>query len=154
MQSSREHITYMNRAIDLGRANSQAPFGAVLVDRATGTVVAGGVNDSSRNPTLHGEIAAINDYVQQNGTDWQELTLYTTAEPCCMCQAAVLWAGIPAVVFGVSIAELQQMGWKQIDIPAAEVVARSWDPKVSILGGVCADQCLQLFEDAVAARGR
>jgi tRNA(Arg) A34 adenosine deaminase TadA len=142
----------MKKAIDLAKTNPAAPFGAVLVDRRTGLIVSQGVNQSSQNPTLHGEIAAINDYVRQNGTDWQELTLYTSAEPCCMCQGAVLWAGITEVVYGTSIAQLRQLGWKQIDIPSQEVVARSWDPTVSILGGVCADECDRLFRDAVKTR--
>ena len=31
-------------------------------------------------------LANTNDYARLRGTDWHELTLYTTAEPCCMCQ--------------------------------------------------------------------
>ncbi len=69
-----------------------------------------------------------------------------------MCQGAVLWAGIPKVVYGTSISQLKQLGWKQIDIPSVEVVARSWNPKVTILGGVCADGCDRLFRDALEMR--
>ena len=75
-----DHAAYIKNSVDLGKTNPAAPFGAVLVDRRTGVVVSSGVNQSSLNPTLHGEIAAINDYVS-GGTDWHELTLYTTAEP-------------------------------------------------------------------------
>ena len=82
------------------------------------------------------------------GTEWHELTLYTTAEPCCMCQGAILWSGIQEVCFGTSIARLQSLGWKQIEIPAAEIVARSWNPHVAIIEGVCADECDQLFVEA------
>lgn len=32
---------------------------------------------------------------------------YTTAEPCPMCQAAILWSGIGTVVLGSSIRSLQ-----------------------------------------------
>jgi tRNA(adenine34) deaminase len=38
------------------------------------------------------------------------LVLYTTAESCPMCQAAILWSGIGTVVFGSSIRFLQQQG--------------------------------------------
>ncbi len=145
---SKEHAAHMKEAIRVAKMNPSAPFGAVLVDRRTGMVVAEGVNRSSVNPTLHGEIAAINDYASRDGAGWHELTLYTTAEPCCMCQGAILWSGIQEVVFGTSISQLMSIGWKQIDISSAEVTARSWDPNVSIHGGVCAGECNQLFRDA------
>lgn len=146
--SSLNHHAHMQKAIEMAQANPKAPFGSVLVDRRTGQIVASGVNQSSANPTLHGEIAAINDYAAKGGTDWHELTLYTTAEPCCMCQGAILWSDIREVVFGTAISKLKSLGWKQIDIPAEEVVARSWDTAVSILGGVCAEECDQLFAES------
>ncbi len=149
--SAVNHEAHMRAAIKMGRQNPNAPFGSVLVDRRTGEIVASGVNQSLTNPTLHGEIAAINDYARQGGSEWQELTLYTTAEPCCMCQGAILWAGIGEVVYGTSISQLKGFGWKQIDISATEVAARSWRT-LPILGGVCAADCDQLFVDAIANR--
>jgi len=150
--SSLDHDAHMRSAITLAHKTPRAPFGSVLVDRQTNKIVASGVNQSSANPILHGEIAAINDYARQGKSDWNKLTLYTTAEPCCMCQGAVLWAGIREVVFGTSIAQLKTLGWKQIDITAEEVVARSWDPSVVVVAGVCAAECDQLFEGAIACR--
>jgi tRNA(Arg) A34 adenosine deaminase TadA/tryptophan-rich sensory protein len=144
--SSVDHDAHMQKAIEVARQNPKAPFGSVLVDRRSGKVVASGVNQSSENPTLHGEMAAINDYVRQGKTDWNQLVLYTTAEPCCMCQGAILWSGIREVVFGTSISQLKSLGWRQIDIAANEVVARSWDPDVQIVGGVRAAECDQLFK--------
>ena len=146
--SSLDRDAHMQKAIELAQQNPEAPFGSVLVDRRTGKVVASGVNQSSDNPTLHGEIAAINDYSRQGKTDWEQLTLYTTAEPCCMCQGAILWSGIREVVFGTSISQLKAFGWRQIDIAAKEVVARSWDPDVLIVGGVCAAECDALCNTA------
>ena len=90
----------------------------------------------------------MNDYTRQGKTDWDHLTLYTTAEPCCMCQGAILWSGIREVVYGTSISRLKELGWRQIDIPAEEVVARSWDTKVVVVGGVRTAECDQLFEAA------
>ena len=150
--SGLDHDKYMRIAIELAQENPRAPFAAVLVDQKSGEIVATGLNQSSSNPTLHGEIAAINTYAQLEGDDWQELTLYTTAEPCCMCQGAILWAGIAEVVFGTSIAELRRIGWKQIDIPAHEVIARSWKPDIAVLGGVRAEECDQLFRKALTQR--
>ena len=59
------------------------PFGALIVDRRTGEVVAEGWNKSSTNPTWHGEIDAINRLAElQPEFDGNQLVLYTTAEPC------------------------------------------------------------------------
>ena len=66
------------------------PFAASIVDRQTNTVLCTGLNDSDENPTLHGEIAAINNCTQLYGwnrTLWPQYTLYTTGESCPMCQS-------------------------------------------------------------------
>ena len=146
--SDREHSVSMQKAIALARENPRAPFGTVLVDRRTHERVASGINQSHENPTQHGEIVAINDYVAQGGTDWDQLILYTTAEPCCMCQGAILWSGIRHIVFGTSISRLMELGWRQIDISAQEVIARSWATEAVVVGGVHRVECDQLFEAA------
>ncbi|MEM9657861.1 MAG: nucleoside deaminase, partial [Planctomycetota bacterium] len=143
-----EHDVFMREAIEIAKENQAAPFGAVLVHRGRQEVSARGVNQAQRSPTLHGEIAAIQRYAELGGDQWNELTLYTTAEPCCMCQGAILWANIAEVVFGISIPELAQLGWKQIDISCSEVVARSWRPDASITGGVLLSECRELFRHA------
>jgi tRNA(Arg) A34 adenosine deaminase TadA len=50
----------MRRAIALAKQVPRLPFGAVIVQRATGEIVAEGFNRSSESPTFHGEIDAIN----------------------------------------------------------------------------------------------
>jgi hypothetical protein len=60
--SSLDHHAHMLNAIELARENPRAPFGSVPVERRTGRIVASGVNQSSANPTLHGEMTAINEY--------------------------------------------------------------------------------------------
>jgi tRNA(adenine34) deaminase len=146
------HELYMWRAIELARQNPQAPFGALLVDLQTGQVVAEGANQWQKNPTWHGEIVAISQLAEENpDAGWTNLRLYTTAEPCCMCQGAILWAGIPEVVFGTSIRMLQSLGWKQIDIPADEVSRRTPFARCKLIGGVLERECDALFR---AAAGR
>jgi len=154
--SELDHERYMRRAIALAGHAPDRPFGAVIVDRDTGEVVAEGWNKSDDNPTLHGEIDAINRLVvAAPGTDGSRLVLYTTAEPCPMCQGAILWAGIGAVVFGTSIRFLIDTGWRQIDIPAAEVVRRSPGWRCAVTGGVLEAECNELFLTAArAAPGR
>jgi tRNA(adenine34) deaminase len=143
------HEEYMRRAIDIGRRTPNAPFGALLVDAPTGQIVAEGVNRWQENPTWHGEIDAINRCAaERRCITWFRLRLYTTAEPCCMCQGAILWAGIPEVVFGTSIRTLVRLGWNQIDIPAEEVARRTPFAACTLLGGVLEAECDALFQAA------
>ena len=146
----REHDeTFMRRAIEVARGNPSRPFGTVLVRADTREVVAQGLNRCEFSPIRHGEIEAIERYAtEQPEVDWSKLWLYTTAEPCCMCQGAILWAGIRRVVFGTSIRTLQEFGWRQIDISAAEVVRRTPDATCELIGGVLERECDALFREA------
>lgn len=56
-----------------------------------------------------------------------DLTMYTNAESCPMCAAAMRWAGFREYVYGTSIDTLIEKGWGQIRIASAEVVAQSYD---------------------------
>ena len=141
-----EHEFFMRRAIDAARNNSRAPFGTVLVDHEQKETVAQGFNKSSQNPVWHGEIDAINQCAAKYpGQDWTRLTLYTTAEPCPMCQSAIVWAGMPLVVYGTSIPYLKQLGWGQIDLRAEEVAGAASFRTNRVLGGVLEQECNALF---------
>jgi tRNA(Arg) A34 adenosine deaminase TadA len=139
----------MRRAIELAGNVPELPFAAVIVDQDTGEVLAEGWSKSSINPTWHGEIDAINQMAEA-GCDWKvsPLALYTTAEPCPMCQGAIHWTGIETVVFGSSIRFLQQLGWKQVDILAEEVAQRAPFSNCTFISGVFEDECNSLFEAA------
>lgn len=142
-----DHEAYMRLAIAQANLVPRYPFGAVIVRIGDGEILAEGHNRSRQNPTFHGEIAAINRLAADRpGMEWTSLVLYTTAEPCPMCQSAIVWAGIRAVVFGSSIPFLQRLGWPQIDIRAAEVVRRASFHPTMILGGVLEPECNALFE--------
>ena len=140
------HEQAMRLAVAAARGNPFFPFGAVIVRAADRKVMAKGVNNGGANPTLHGEIAAINDYVAQHGNrGWGEAILYTTGEPCPMCMSALIWAGIGGVVYGTSIERLQQIGITQILIPATTVIAASSFYHGEILGQVLSSETDALF---------
>jgi tRNA(Arg) A34 adenosine deaminase TadA len=148
-----DHERFMRRAIELAGNVPSVPFGALIVDRRTGKIVAEGWNKSSVNPTWHGEIDAINRLAEsQIENEAEDLVLYTTAEPCPMCQGAILWSGIETVVYGTSIRFLQSQGWRQIDILSEEVVRRSPSWKCTLIGGVLERECNALFEAASKSR--
>ncbi len=142
------HDDYMRQAIEIAITNPRAPFGTVLVDEETGRVVGTGVNRTSESPVLHGEVDAIHRYAKEGDGRWSQLRLYTTAEPCCMCQAAIIWAGIPQVVFGTSISRLMELGWNQIGLTATQVVDRAAFATCVVIGGVLTEECDRLFAQA------
>ena len=140
---------HMKRAIQLAGNVPKYPFGALLVDQK-GIVVAEGWNRSAHNPTWHGEMDAINKYAASNPKiDWTTLTLYTTAEPCAMCQGAVAWAGIRRVVYGSSIPFLKSLNWWAIDIRADELSRLATFRECAVVGGVLEEECNKLFRVAL-----
>src|SRR5262249_26022757 len=91
-----DHATFLRRASAQAQHVPSLPCGGVLVRGPAGEVLAEGHNRTAASPTFHGEIDVIDRLAaDQPGVDWASLVLYTTAEPCPMCQAAVEWAGIP-----------------------------------------------------------
>jgi tRNA(adenine34) deaminase len=140
------HEEAMRLAIGAAGGNPAYPFGAVIVWAADRAVLATGVNNGRANPTLHGEIVAINDYVARHGNQgWPETILYTTGEPCPMCMSALAWARIGGVVYGTSIATLRRVGIDQIVLPATAIIAAAPFLQCDILGGVLAAETDLLF---------
>jgi hypothetical protein len=72
-------------------------------------------------------------------------TLYTTCEPCPMCMAMALWAGIDRVVFGSTISDASRH-CAQIYVPA-KTLQRKSDMDCEVVGPVLRKECVALFED-------
>lgn len=141
-----KHEEYMRIAIDEAQKNESYPFGAVIVNIETGMIVAKGVNQSSKNPTLHGEIVCMNNYVEKHGNNnWGKLVLYTTGEPCSMCMSALIWAGIRGVVYASSINGIKASGIEQISISARQVKKSSKFVDVFLLGGILQNETDLMF---------
>jgi tRNA(adenine34) deaminase len=142
------HERYMRLAIDQAKTIPAYPFGAVIIDETTGAVLAQGANRASEHSMHHGEIVAMNDYVLRYGnTGWQNTALYTTGEPCAMCTGAMVWAGIPTIVWASSIDTIRKSRIPQIDLTVSDVVTRSlsfYQPKL-LLSGVLAEETDLMF---------
>lgn len=101
----------MQRALGLARAAAdagEAPIGAVLVDPATGEVVAEAHNQpiGLNDPTAHAEVLALRAAGAKLGNyRLTGLTLYVTLEPCAMCAGAISHARIGRVVYGADDAK-------------------------------------------------
>ena len=152
--SGLDHERYMRHCIAMARTEPFALYCSVIVDRRTGEILAEGRNDViGDHPLVHGETNAIDNCFRQHpGIDWSQLTLYTTAEPCAMCQAAVGWAGITEVVYGTQTATLAALGWDTIDISATELAERTMFNRCTVIGPFLEADCDALFRDWVIAR--
>ena len=125
------------------------PYGAVIVK--DGEIVIRGYNtaQTENDVAAHGEINALRAFTKKNGYSLKALrgyTLYTTCEPCPMCAAACVWAGISTIVFGASTKQLIDLGTEQIDITCQTVAEKSFQ-NVEIIGGVLPEECLALFKN-------
>ena len=86
-------------AADLG----EVPVGAVLIDSATGDLLAHGHNrvESQHDPTAHAELQAIQAAARRLGLKrFEHADLYVTLEPCAMCAAAISLARLRRLYFG------------------------------------------------------
>jgi tRNA(adenine34) deaminase len=101
----------MQRAMALARAAAaagEAPIGAMVVDPATGEVVAEAHNQpiSLNDPAGHAEVLALRAAGAKLGNyRLTGLTLYVTLEPCAMCAGAISHARIGRVVYGADDAK-------------------------------------------------
>ena len=101
------------------------------------------------NPMYHSEIVAMNDYIAKHGNKgWENLTMYGTGEACPMCMSAMVWAGIPRMVYGSDTPFVRQFV-NNINIRAKDVVAASQALYTNqlLLGGVLASVTDKMFEE-------
>ncbi|MFD1722582.1 nucleoside deaminase [Amnibacterium endophyticum] len=102
-----DHEALLRRAIgiaDRARAAGNHPFGALLVT-ADGRVAAEAENTvvTGHDVTGHAETNLVSIASQRfEPEELAAMTLVTSCEPCAMCSGAIHWAGIGAVVYGLS----------------------------------------------------
>ena len=97
------------------------PFGAAIFERASGTLVAVGMNSVVRlnNCTLHGEMVAFMMAQQRLGSftlgapGMAEHELFTSCEPCAMCLGATLWSGVKRVVYGAGREDASRLNFEE-----------------------------------------
>ena len=140
-------MSYMKIALDEAykgiRNGDGGPFGAVIV--RNGEVIGQGHNKvlADHDPTMHGEVAAIRNACSNIGThSLKGCTLYTTAYPCPMCMSAALWAGIEKIIYGCTVNDTADIGFKDDDfyeaIKSGEPILLECDDR---------DECLELFKE-------
>ena len=131
-------------------ARGETPVGAVVVDPATGEVLARAGNGpiGAHDPTAHAEILAMRQAAEKLGNyRLTGLTLVVTLEPCAMCAGAISHARIGRVVFGAEDPKGGALvhGPKFFAQPTCH-----WRPEIT--GGVLADESAALLRGFFKAR--
>ena len=131
-------------------ARGETPVGAVVVDPASGEVIATGANGpiGSHDPTAHAEIVAMREAARKLGNyRLTGLTLVVTLEPCAMCAGAISHARIGRLVYGAE----DPKGGAVVSGPRFfEQPTCHWRPSVE--GGVLAEESSALLKGFFQAR--
>ena len=128
-----------------GLLAGEPPVGACVVSdghviaRAHSAVIAG------PDSTAHAEILALRAACQHARAPLLTgCELYVTVEPCAMCLAAIHYAGIERVWFGVGLDAMQAVTGRELQAAVPD--------GMSVSGGVLADECAVLLRDWAATR--
>ncbi|MGX5217485.1 MULTISPECIES: nucleoside deaminase [Pseudomonas] len=137
-------LDLLSQSIQLSEESKQRgrhPFAALVADQH-GNVIARAGNNSmppEGDPTQHAELAAAAMAARLLSPDeLAKCTLYTSAEPCCMCSGAIYWTGIGRVVYALSEHALLSLTGDHpenptFSLPCREVFARG-QRQVEVLG--------------------
>ncbi len=129
------------------------PFGAAVLEAATGRLVAVGMNSVVRlsNAVLHGEIVAVMLAQQRLGTfslaaaGLPAHELVTSCDPCAMCLGAILWSGVKRVVCGASREDATALRFDEGPVfPASYDYLR--ERGIAFARGVCRDEARAVLE--------
>ncbi len=103
----REALKEARRAAQIG----EVPVGCVIVK--DGEIIGRGHNlrESTHDPTGHAEIVAMRE-ASRRLSNWrlEGCEVYVTLEPCPMCAAALIMAGVRRIIFGTPNRELGACG--------------------------------------------
>lgn len=131
-------------------ARDEVPIGAVIVDPASGAIIARAGNQTRAlcDPSAHAEILVIRAACEAAGAQRiPGLDLYVTLEPCTMCAAAISFARLRRVIIG---APDPKGGGILHGAKFYEQATCHHRPEVT--SGLMADECGQILKDFFKSR--
>ncbi|MFN1834197.1 nucleoside deaminase [Balneola sp. MJW-20] len=140
---------YLRLAFQLAREAKElgdGAFGAIVIDESKKVIArAGNTTTSENSVTYHAEINAIQQAEYNRGKGkLKGCTLISSAEPCAMCAAAIVWSGLSRVIYGVSISAMQQAGIHQIDIESRKIFEKA-EHDIEVHGPVMEEEGMEVF---------
>ncbi len=108
-----DDITLLREAIKIAenaRAEGNHPFGALLASKDGDILIRQGNTYREDRGTGHAELNVARLAARTYEPEFLETcTLYTSVEPCSMCAGGTYWAGIGALVFGLTEQRLAEL---------------------------------------------
>lgn len=124
----REMLERVIRLSGESKAAGAHPFAALVVDDG-GTIVSRAFNNSrppKGDPTQHAELSAAAQAARElSPEELAHCTLYSSAEPCCMCAGAIYWCGIGRVIYGLSESRLLALTGDNPENPTLSLPCRN-----------------------------
>ncbi len=108
-----DDVALLREAIRLAedaKENGNHPFGALLASSTGEILIRQGNTHREDKGVGHAELNVARIAAKTYEPDFLEsCTLYTSVEPCSMCSGGTYWAGIGALVFGLTEARLAEL---------------------------------------------
>lgn len=105
-----QHLRETIRIAAESRQSGNHPFGAMLVGPDGTVLIRSGNTFSTDGRIGHAETNVAREASRTFTADFlSRCTLYTSVEPCCMCSGTCYWAGIGAVVYGMTESRLGEL---------------------------------------------
>jgi len=149
-------LVHLRRVIALSAAAKESgkhPFAAMVVDRQGRIITEAGNNSlpPDGDPTQHAELTAVARAASLLPPgEMVAATLYTSAEPCCMCAGAIYWCNIGRVVYALSEHRLLELTGAHpenptFSLPCREVLARG-QRTIAVLGPALEDEAAAVHQ--------
>ena len=127
--SQSDDIRFLRRSLKIAaeaRAAGNHPFGALLVDDKGHVLIEAGNDFTHQGGPGHAEsILAREAAMLYEPETLAKCTLYTGFEPCAMCAGTTYWAGIGALVYGMSEKRLSELTGSNAENPTMDLPCRS-----------------------------
>jgi tRNA(Arg) A34 adenosine deaminase TadA len=112
---------YFGQAVEATLAGMRAklggPFGATLVRGDEIVVAVGNTVVRDTDPSGHAEMVAVREGCRKLDTlDLSDCVMYATCEPCPMCVAVMMWAGIKTCYFASTRVDAADGGFSDVHL--------------------------------------
>ncbi len=125
--------------------NIGGPFGAAVIRGEEVISVASNTVLGDHDPSAHAEVNAIREAGRKLGThDLSGCEIYATGYPCPMCMSAIIWANIDKVYYSNSLAEAEEIGFRDDKIYEW---LKTQDAAILDISRIESDKAKELYEE-------
>ncbi len=141
-----DHMRLAIQLADVSKTRGEFPFGAVITRNGEVIVAAENGEHRKADVTAHAEMMALSEASWKLAKrDLSDCIIYSSAEPCPMCSAAIFQSNIPRVGFGIYRDDLPHL-FRRRKIRIAQL-AEDWDYTPEVVGGILREEAIKSFAD-------